>query len=863
MNDFLPWKKMRDRIAIDQSDSDPALFLTLMYYGEFLTKLTVAGLLAAVIDDRDRHRYRVAHRLVRADGIGDWSLALDDILAGPASQHLDHSVHAERTELTQRVVATEWQHEAITLLNKCLDDLGVTTDPLPTKLAARRWFADFALLRNKTRGHGATQPHLYGRLCEYLFASIDIIASRFQLFQRPWAYLHRNLSGKYRVTPLSSDVTPFQHLKKVTDKTFPNGIYVQYSEPRRVELLQSDADLSDLYLPNGGFGPKKYELLSYLSGETTFGDSAEYMAPCEKLPGSESQGLGQLDIVGNAFTNLPPIPKQYITRAGLELDLLEQLHLCDRHPIVTLTGPGGTGKTSLALTVLHYLLCQPGQPYNVVIWFSARDIDLLPEGPKVVQPHVLSVDEFAGEYVQLLDSHPAGKTRDFFANELTKSAVGPVLFVFDNFETLKNPVEVFTWIDTYVRLPNKVLVTTRKREFAGDFPIYVSGMSDEECQDLIQTVGNSLNIMGLLTEEYCQDIIRESQGHPYVIKVLLGEVARHRQLRKVERIIAGQEAVLTALFERTYMMVSPASQRIFLTLCNWRSTIPEIALEAVLLRPQNERIDFDHSLDDLIKSSLVEVLSTDSGDHLLSVPLAAYIFGKRKLEVSPWKAAVTADTELLQLLGGSHRSDSRPDAKHRFERLFQGAAAGIASGEFSLEVVRPILEFIAQSFPRGWHLLADLYREDGPTRDLKAAKECLGRYLEAGKADIEVSRVWRELADVCRDNGDVLGEIHALASVCLSPDVPMYVVSTAANRVNGILSRGTSVPLDELQILLRSIIGEMERRTGELTADDCSRLAWLYVNTGDEDKARQIAERGLAMNDGNVHCLRLMDRLQT
>jgi hypothetical protein len=76
-----------------------------------------------------------------------------------------------------------------------------------------------------------------------------------------------------------------------------------------------------------------------------------------------------------------------------------------------------------------------------------------------------------------------------------------------------------------------------------------------------------------------------------VIKILLGEVAKAGELVKVERIVADSDEILKALFERTYSGLSPVAKRVFLTLCNWRSLVPQIALEAVLLRPSNEKMD--------------------------------------------------------------------------------------------------------------------------------------------------------------------------------------------------------------------------------------------------------------------------------
>src|SRR6185437_15448623 len=108
-----------------------------------------------------------------------------------------------------------------------------------------------------------------------------------------------------------------------------------------------------------------------------------------------------------------------------------------------------------------------------------------------------------------------------------------------------------------------------------------------------------LGINELLTEAYYNELISESDGHPYVIKILLGEVAKSQRLVKIQRILAGNDEILDALFERTFVGLSKSAQRIFLTLCNWRSTIPQIALESVLLRDANERMEIGNAIDEL------------------------------------------------------------------------------------------------------------------------------------------------------------------------------------------------------------------------------------------------------------------------
>jgi hypothetical protein len=58
-----------------------------------------------------------------------------------------------------------------------------------------------------------------------------------------------------------------------------------------VDLLESDADATDFFLPNGAFTDTKYELISYLTDSTRNGDSTRYSAPATALPKSETHSM--------------------------------------------------------------------------------------------------------------------------------------------------------------------------------------------------------------------------------------------------------------------------------------------------------------------------------------------------------------------------------------------------------------------------------------------------------------------------------------------------------------------------------------------------------------------------------------------
>ena len=512
--ELLPIVQMDRRITTDRSDSDATLFGSLILKGELITKLTVAAFVSLIPDESDRVRYRNLYRLVRVNGIGEWAEVLDDVLNGPTSQLLSPQTRNAQRQFTQNVPPGSWQHDALRLMNeslRCVSGHNERLQDVPVQ--GRRWFRDFATLRNSSRGHGAQRTAILSEACPSLEESLLIMQGNLDLLNCPWAYIHQNLSGKFRVTYWGEKSEPFEKLKQRMEDRPKDGVYLDLDDLHAVDIVESDVDASDIWVANGDYRGNSYELLSYSTGNTSRSRSAQYSDPPGHLPQSETQGLGELTTVGKTFTNVPPVPSGYISRSDLEAKLIEQLIESDHHPIVTLTGYGGIGKTSLTLRVINNMMENGHFPYNLAIWFSARDVDLLMSGPKPVRPQGLTVQEFAAEYQRLMGaSVPKAEVVDYLATQMGDGDKKDFtkLFVFDNFETASDTSELYRWVDRNIRPPNKVLITSRERRFKGDYSVDVHGMNDEECRALIDSTASLLRLKGTLTDSYILDVIRES-----------------------------------------------------------------------------------------------------------------------------------------------------------------------------------------------------------------------------------------------------------------------------------------------------------------------------------------------------------------
>lgn len=859
MKRLIPIQQMFERLESTKNDSDFAYFFDLILLGEQITKTVTLFLVACINEDNERSKYRHEHFLVKANSIGEFSKTIDDVLVGPTSELLTSSIRDyEFKELTDRTSSQSWQYEALQLLDQCLDSFNIQHEKIRTKAPLRLWFNLFACLRNKTKGHGATKGEICSIASPKLLQSITIILDNLTLFRRPWAYFYRNLSGKYRISYMINDGIEFDHLKRENHENHDNGVYCLIDHPRKVNLIYSNPELTDFYYPNGNYKNEKFETISYTSDERIEQCAKAYAYPVTKLPSSETEGDSQLDVLGNCLTNLPILSDTYINRNELEEELKHVIGIEDRFPIITLKGRGGIGKTSLAIHVIREFAFT--NRFELIIWFSARDIDLHLEGPKQVQTKVLNQKDIAREYCRLLYPEKQIPSKlDFFSQELTRNSFGKALYIFDNFETITNPIEVFEWINTHVRNPNKVLITSRiSRNFKADYPIEVRGMSDNECKELITALANKFEITDLISDKYREELIVESDGHPYIIKILMGEVAKTKKIRKIQRIVAENDKVLTALFKRTFDTLSPAAKRVFLTLCSWNSAIPQIAVEAVLWRPENEKIDVQGAFDELQKSSFIE-LYNDNEQAFVNVPLVAAIFGKTELEVYPEKLKILNDRDLLIEFGATSNKSIKNGLAPRIERKFSQVAKRIKSlDEFKSEL--PSLEYLASRYPKAWIFISQIFQE---YNDFDGIKYSLRELLKSALPNEDKAKYWSELADICKITNDWDGESHALSELATIQGVSYEKISYCANRINSYLYRFPEVKQNEyIQLLLQKISDIMIKRIKEATPTDYSQLAWLLLNNNKTSQALEYVEKGLAIDNYNTYCLRLLEKLQ-
>ncbi|MCI0435944.1 MAG: NB-ARC domain-containing protein [Gemmatimonadetes bacterium] len=402
-------------------------------------------------------------------------------------------------------------------------------------------------------------------------------------------------------------------------------------------------------------------------------------------------------------------------RPELESELRARLE--DRnHPIITLHGGGGIGKTALALRIAHDLALVRDPLFDEVIWFSARDVDLALHGPRDVRPAVLNLEMIATVYGSLFNS---ASTIQGFSAALRmadpQTSKGK-LFVFDNCETLADTRGVQQFLDTHTHLPNKVVISSRERAFKADYHIQVRGMEWNEAQTLIARTARLLGAEPLVDADVTRRIFDYAEGHPYVMKILVGETAKEGRYVAPKTLLPRRLDILDAVFERSFNRLAPEGRWVVLLASNWSSAIAEIAFLVVMAQRD---LDAGQGIEECERLALINDVTYTDEVRAYYTPQIARIFGRKKLSGDPDRLLIQEDLQVIQQFGVLPTSEPiRSPSSASLERFAQWCLqTAEMPSPVSPKRLDQSLQVLADLWPPAWLHLARLRIRGNASRE--------------------------------------------------------------------------------------------------------------------------------------------------
>ncbi len=238
--------------------------------------------------------------------------------------------------------------------------------------------------------------------------------------------------------------------------------------------------------------------------------------------GSEGSG-GKVKPSGSTLPNQP----FFFGRAKELATIADAISPESRTWGVLIDGPGGIGKTALAIKAAHVA---PKELFERKIFITAKVRDLTPAGEKPLPD--FSRDNYFSMLNELaLELGEEGIVRlkpDERANALKIAMAGKkILIVFDNLETLHEDerTRLFQFLS---RLPegNKAIVTSRRRTDVDARIVRLDRLEHDEAMQLLDKLATNNLRLDRATVKERDELYEVTHGNPLFIRWIVGQLGR-------------------------------------------------------------------------------------------------------------------------------------------------------------------------------------------------------------------------------------------------------------------------------------------------------------------------------------------------
>ena len=315
---------------------------------------------------------------------------------------------------------------------------------------------------------------------------------------------------------------------------------------------------------------------------------------------------------GNCECNTPnnvPTP-DYEYEGGFvgrknDIEQIKKLLLGDLHRVISITGAGGVGKTSLASKVVDEIVLKEKNKFDYIIWLSAKDKKLSYLGIEDVAPTVKDYEELLDiilEVTGFFDDQLTIKEKENNVNSILDMC-NNMLIIIDNLETITDEKIKNFILDCHPHV--KILITSRKGLGQVNRVYELKELQELEAVYLFRLIcrDKNLNSLSTLSDKTIKKYVNKVSCYPLAIKWLIGHAAKGKSLDDIIASINEDSSDITKFcFEQIYCELSMNAQKILCALSCFDDPPSSGILNFVVNINQE---NFEDGINELILVSLV------------------------------------------------------------------------------------------------------------------------------------------------------------------------------------------------------------------------------------------------------------------